>query len=296
MSRELGITAILSDLPSVVIIAFALITQLADFWFVFAATALAYWLGPLTPRLGRGLTRERAAMVLALLAGAIALTVSLKAAFGLPRPPGAGMAAEATLVPAAVRDIYVSMATGDGFGFPSGHATVGTLVWGGFAWALRVGSRSQRVAVAATAITLVCLSRLVLGVHYLVDVVAGAAIAGGFLWLGVAKLRTPGRVFAAASVVALGGLLVSGLSQDIGAAVGMSLGGTTAWYALPTVPAPTGRGAVITIGFGAVSVGVLAGAALLVLSDGIAILGFAAVGTALLLALPLVGERVAKKA
>ena len=295
MSRHVGITAILSDLPSVVIVAFALITQLADFWFVFTAAALAYWLGPHTPRLGRGLTRERAAMVLALLAGAIALTVSLKAGFELARPPDADVAAGAELVPAVARDVYVEMATGDGFGFPSGHATVAVLVWGGFAWALRVGSRGQRVAVAATAITLVSLSRLVLGVHYLADVVVGAVIAGGFLWLGLRKLRTPGRVFAAAGVVALGGVVVGGLSADVGAAVGMSIGGIAAWYGLPAVPAPTRRGAVVTVGLGVASVGVLTGAALLLLSDGLAVLAFAAVGTALLLALPLVGERVAKK-
>jgi len=296
MSREVGLTAVLSDLPSIVVVAFAVITQLADFWFVFSAAALAYWLGPFTPRLGTGLTRDRAAMVVALLAGAVALTVSLKAGFGLPRPPGAGVAPESAMLPAAVREIYVGMATGDGFGFPSGHATVAVLVWGGFAWALRVGSRGQRVAVAATVVSLVGISRLVLGVHYLVDVVVGGLVASAFLWLGLTQLRTPGRVFAAAGVIALGGAVVSGLSADIGAAIGMGLGGTAVCYGLPAAPTPTRRGAVFTVGLGLVSVGVLTGVALLLLSDGLAVLAFAAVGTGLLLALPLVGERVAKKA
>jgi len=136
----------------------------------------------------------------------------------------------------------------------------------------------------------------VLGVHYLVDVVIGGLVAGAFLWLGLTQLRTPGRVFAAAGVVSLGGVVVGGLTPDIGAAVGMSLGGTAAWYGLPTAPTPTRRGAVVTVGLGVASVGVLAAVALVVLADGLAVLAFAAIGTALLLALPLIGERVAKKA
>nr|WP_242493436.1 phosphatase PAP2 family protein [Haloarcula hispanica] len=105
-------------------------------------------------------------MLVALLAVAVALVVSLKGVFALPRPPGAGTATHAELLPAALRGVYESMATGEGFGFPSGHATLSLLVWGGIAWALRVGTRRQRAAVAATIIALIGLSRLVLGVHY----------------------------------------------------------------------------------------------------------------------------------
>jgi len=145
MIRTLGVTELLSNAPGVVVVLFALVTQLGDFWFTFLACTLAYLLGSHVPLLGDGLSRERAATVLSLLTLAVALTVSLKTAFALPRPPGADVAAHAELVPAAVRDVYVSMATGHGYGFPSGHATVTAIVWGGFAWALRVGTRRQRV-------------------------------------------------------------------------------------------------------------------------------------------------------
>ena len=293
MSRGVGVTAV--DFPSTVVVAGAVVTQLGDLWFAFSVCTLAYWLGSQTPRLGAGLTRERAAMAVALLVGAVTLTVSLKTAFALPRPPGAQSAPEATLLPVFARDLYVSMATGHGYGFPSGHATVAVSLWGGFAWAVRVGTRRLRAAVAATAVALVGLSRLVLGVHYLVDVLVGATVSGAFLWVALTRLRTPARVFGASAAFALLGLLVGGLSRDIGAAVGMSVGGTAVWLALPDLPEPSRRGAVTTVALGVVTGAMLSGVLLSVRTHPLAGVVFGAVGVALLLSLPLVGTAVAKK-
>jgi hypothetical protein len=234
-------------------------------------------------------------MVLALLAAAVALTVSLKAAFALPRPPGAGVAPEAALFPEFARALYADMATGDGYGFPSGHATTAVLVWGGLAWAVRVGRRRQRVAVAGTVVALVALSRLVIGVHYLVDVLVGGAVAGGFLWLALTRLRTPGRVFAASALVALAGVAVSGLTHDLAGALGMGVAGTVVWAALPEIPEPTRRGALATVGLGVLTFLPLGAAAVWLGSAPRPTLRLAALGTAALLALPLLGERVAKK-
>lgn len=295
MSRGVGLTEWLTTLPDPIIILFALLTQLADFWFVFLAVAGLYWLGPQTPWLGEGVTRQRAGMVVALLALAVALTVSLKVLFGLPRPDGAAMASEAQSLPAGLRALYVTMATGEGYGFPSGHATVAVLVWGGLAWAVRTGTRRARTTVAAVVVGLVLLSRLVLGVHYAVDVVVGAAIAGSALWLSLAALRTPERVFGLAAVVALVGLAGGGLSRDVGAAVGMGLVGTAVWPALPEIQTPAEHAGVVTLALGVLTVGVLVAAALLLISDGLTVALVAGVGTALLLALPLAGDAVAKK-
>jgi len=294
--RAVGVTEALSALPGAVVILFALITQLGDFWFTFSACALLYWLGSRTPTLGRDLTRDRTAMLVALLAGAVALAVSLKAVFTLPRPPGAGTATHADLLPVALRGIYESMATGEGYGFPSGHATVAVLVWGGFAWALRVGTRRARTAVAATVIGLIGLSRLVLGVHYLADVLAGFAIAGTFLWLAVGVLGTPERVFGFAAVVAGLALLAAGLSRDTGAALGLTVAGAVVWSLVgDEIPEPTRRGVAFTVVLGVATVGVLLGGTLgLDPTPGIVTLA-AGLGTGLLLALPLPGERLAKK-
>ena len=109
---------------------------------------------------------------LALLAGAAAgawvVQVAVKQLVERPRPP-AGLA--------------LSHATG--FAFPSGHATDAAAVYGMLAVLLaRSGRPAARVAAwagAAALVALVGLSRLYLGVHWLSDVVAGAAL--GIAWL-----------------------------------------------------------------------------------------------------------------
>ncbi|MDS0220288.1 phosphatase PAP2 family protein [Haloarcula sp. S1AR25-5A] len=296
MIRAVGVAEVLSALPGAVVVLFALLTQLGDFWFTFSACALLYWLGSRTPTLGRGLTRDRAAMLVALLAGAVAIAVSVKAVFALPRPPGAGTATHADLLPVALRGIYESMATGEGYGFPSGHATVAVLVWGGFAWALRVGTRRARTAVAGTVIGLIGLSRLVLGVHYLADVLAGFAIAGGFLWLAVRVLKTPERVFGLAAVVAGLALVTAGLSRDTGAALGLTVAGGVVWALVgDEIPEPTRRGVVFTVLLGVATVGVLLGGTLGLDPTPVVVTLAAGLGTGLLLTLPLAGERLAKK-
>ena len=296
MIRAVGVTEVLSALPGAVVVLFALVTQLGDFWFTFLVCGLLYWLGPWTPKLGRGLTRDRTAMLVALLAVAVALVVSLKGLFALPRPPGAGTATNAELVPAALRGVYESMATGEGFGFPSGHATLSLLVWGGIAWALRVGTRRQRAAVAATIVALIGLSRLVLGVHYLADVLAGFAIAGAALALGLSVLKTPERVFGLAAVVAVAGLLVSGVSRDSAGALGIAVAGAVVWSLLgERIPEPTRRGVVVTALLGVTSVGFFLGVTFGLDPTPAAVTLLAGLGTGVLLSLPLAGERLAKK-
>jgi len=294
--RAVGVTEVLSALPGAVVVLFALITQLGDFWFTFLACGLLYWLGPWTPKLGRGLTRDRTAMVVALLAVAVALVVSLKGVFALPRPPGAGTATHAELLPAALRGVYESMATGEGFGFPSGHATLSLLVWGGIAWALRVGTRRQRTAVAATIVALIGLSRLVLGVHYLADILAGFAIAGAALGIGLGVLKTPERVFGLAAVVAVMGLLVTGVSRNSAGALGIAVAGAVIWSLLGEgIPEPTRQGVVITALLGVASVSFFLGVTFGLDPTPVVVTLLAGLGTGALLTLPLAGERLAKK-
>jgi len=277
-------------------VCFAVLTQLGDFWFVSTASLLAYWLGSATPWLGRGLSRERAAMVVGLVATAAAVSVALKAVFALPRPPNEATVAAAAGLAFPVGAFYESVVTGHGYGFPSGHATTTVLVWGGFAWALRVGTRRQRYAIAATAVAVVSLSRLVLGVHYLVDVVAGAAVASAVLWLALAKLRTPTRVFALVTVVAVVGVVAGGVTRDTAATLGLGLGGLVAWTLLDGTPQPTRQGGAVTTVLGVLWLGAVAAVVVLATPPTPLVGLLAAVGTGGALALPLVGERVAKKA
>ena len=122
------------------------------------------------------------ALLPVVLAGAELLNLVLKLSFHRPRPEYA----------------FVNLET---YSFPSGHAMISTAAYGAFAYLAwsRLRTRQARLAlVAGTAVlvALICFSRLYLGVHYLSDVLAGAA--GGAFWLAVsiALLTIYGERFA----------------------------------------------------------------------------------------------------
>lgn len=289
--RGVGVTPWLTETLGPFGAPFAVVTQLADFWFAALAVLLAYWLGERAPVVG-GLDRRRAALLVALLVGAAGLTTTLKAAFALPRPPTAAVPPPLSL-PAALQPVYEWAATADSFGFPSGHAVTATVLWGGFAWALDRGRRRTRLAVAGGAVALVGFSRLALGVHYLVDVVAGVAV--GLVYLAaVLRLGSPTRAFGLAVAVAVPAPLLAA-GTDPQAVAGLAVGTALAWLAVradaETLPDPPLSVVVAATALVAVP-------ALVVLRAGLAtpaltVLGSAVAG-AVVVALPLVGHRVEK--
>ena len=230
MTRAVGVTDLLASAPDWVVAVFALVTQLGDAWFLFGSFALLYWLGPSRDLLDR----PTGATLIGLGLTAVGLTLAAKFLFGLPRPPGAGTAAVPAWLPAALGDLYVSAATGDGFGFPSGHALGSTVAYGGFALLADAWDRRRRLLAAGVVAVLVSLSRLVLGVHYLADVLAGMALGVAVLWVAVRLTDDggrPGRLFAAAVVLGVLGVGLSLLHAErveavavLGAAVGGLLG------------------------------------------------------------------------
>ena len=81
-------------------------------------------------------------------------------------------------------------ATAGGSGFPSGHAQITATLWLGMAWQLWAQRRARWVWwVAGTVTLLVALSRLVLGVHYPLDVLAGLLL--GLIFAGLALASLP---------------------------------------------------------------------------------------------------------
>ena len=102
---------------------FALVTQRGDVWLLVGVVTLLYWLGDRAPVVGDRLDRQRGALLVALALCALALTTGLKQLLAVPRPPGADTAVAAELVPAVVRPVYESAATGDGFGVPAYRRT-----------------------------------------------------------------------------------------------------------------------------------------------------------------------------
>lgn len=209
--RSAGIVEALGELlPRSIRELFTLVTQLGDAWFLFAAVALFYWFG----------NRRRGAFALSAILGALALTVALKGLFALPRPP---------------TSLHVGHASG--YGFPSGHAIGATVAWSLFALIIERGTRHRRAVVAAAAVVLVSASRVVIGVHYVVDVAVGIVV--GLVYLAVLLRVTrwsPTRGFAVAAVLGLAALATAGLAQDSVATVGGVLGAGATWVALDGPP------------------------------------------------------------
>jgi undecaprenyl-diphosphatase len=110
-----------------------------------------------------------AALLPLVLGGAELLNLVLKLSFHRPRPEVA----------------FVHL---DTYSFPSGHAMISTAAYGALAYLALSRLRSRRAQLALVAgtvvfVALICFSRLYLGVHYLSDVLGGAA--GGAFWLAV---------------------------------------------------------------------------------------------------------------
>ncbi|WP_336325788.1 phosphatase PAP2 family protein [Halovenus sp. HT40] len=180
-ARSVGELDVLGDvLPGWLAGLMSVLTQLGDFWFLTVLLGVCFWQLP-----------EKRSAVVALFGtalGGLGLYRALKHTFEFPRPetvpvdPGA--------VPGVLRPLYGHAIAAGGYGFPSGHATTATILYGGLVLVLTVGTRSQRIAGAAGLVAVVCFSRLALGVHNLVDVIGG--IGTGLLALGLLFVL-PGR-------------------------------------------------------------------------------------------------------
>lgn len=113
--------------------------------------------------------RRRAALfLLTAVLGGWALSTILKLIVARPRPD---------LIPALD---HVST-----YSFPSGHAWNGMVVFGAIALVAPPGARRWALAGAGLLILMIGLSRVVLGVHWPSDVVAGWI--GGAAWLAVCR-------------------------------------------------------------------------------------------------------------
>lgn len=234
--------------PDPLIVLFALLTQLGDVWFLFLLGGVHYVVGDKLSQWG--IERRRGLFVLGLLLTYVALIGVLKQSFMLPRPPEAGTPPDIQWIPSVLQGVFANISTGDGYGFPSGHALGSTLVWGGFAL---VGGRDKRsrawLALAGVVIIIVSLSRVVLGVHYLIDVVVGVVI--GLAVLGILYKVTnhgtdSGRVLGVATGIGVLGLIHGSTFESV-AAVGSAVGAWLAWRAVADVtPAhPSNRQEVI---------------------------------------------------
>ncbi len=210
--------------PEWAVVVLGLVTQLGDVWLLGLLVGAFYWFE----------TDDRTvpAAVAGLLLAGLALVVGLKHVFALPRPERVLVRVGA--LPEFVHPLYDATATATGYGFPSGHALITTVVYLSLARSLSVGTRRRRYLGAAGIVTVVSLSRVGLGVHYLVDIVAGIGVGLAFLALAWGLLdRYPAHRgtlgFGLAVVLAVGALVASGADRDAVLLFGTSTGAFVGW-------------------------------------------------------------------
>ncbi|WP_144925324.1 phosphatase PAP2 family protein [Halorubrum salsamenti] len=184
--RGIGEIALVDAVPEFVVVVFAAVTHLADPWFLFGLLAVGYWFA--SDRFAAA-PRRAGATAIAAVTCAYAATALGKAWFAVPRPPGAvGPADVPTWLPGLLSAWYEAQVLSDGFGFPSGHATGGAAAYLALALVYdRAWTARKRLLAAVAVAVAVAASRVVIEVHYLVDVLAGLAVGGGVvlgaLWL-----------------------------------------------------------------------------------------------------------------
>lgn len=133
----------------------------------------------------------------------------LKTVLDLPRP----FAADPSVASDAAK------ATAGGPGLPSGHAQMSATIW--FLMALALRSRVFW-AVAVVVVALVSLSRIVLGVHYPSDVLAGLLL-GGLVVAVAARVRVPAATNVTLYAVPVAALVLSAIFPEV-AYLPMSMG------------------------------------------------------------------------
>lgn len=293
MSRGLGVSTAVAAALEPLEPLLAILTQTGDTWLVGVVIALLYVLGDGAPVAGWDRRRGAATLAAGLLA--IAVTGLLKVAFGLPRPPGAAEPAYA--FGGVLGDVYAWAATADGYGFPSGHAVGSAAVYGSIAGLVAPASRRRATAAAAGLIAVASLTRVGLGVHFLVDVVAGVAVGLLLAALAVRWVDRPAVPMAVAVPAAAGWAILADATPTAVGVLGLCAGALVAWTALDAqlidVPRPS-RPAAAGLAVGGVVVVGLTVAALEAGGTATAgLVGFA--GMAALVALPLAGAWAQQK-
>jgi hypothetical protein len=220
--------------PNGLVDVYAGVTALGNPGLLTVLLALVYW----------GYRREETATVAGYAFLAFAVVLFLKELFAMPRPPES-----------------VMLVAEDGYGFPSGHAIAGVVVYGGLALEFDWVEEPPKALAAGLLALSVGFSRVVLGVHYLGDVLVGAALglvvlaAGHWLWRD-----RPAVGYALGAVVAVPAVLVSDADPQTVALLGSCLGGFWAFRTVTPLSSDRGRAELVLL----LTVGILLAVLLLV--------------------------------
>lgn len=180
------------------------------------------------------LDREQVILVAAVTVAGVGLVLTLKSMAALPRP---------VMDPAMTVEPVIELSD-DEYGFPSGHAFTATTVYGGLLYYLEKYHEPRWLATVAVLVAAISLSRVVLRVHYLGDVVVGFVLGLAFL-LGAAKLMGDDARIGFALGIAIGVLAVI-VTGEMGSVVateeyaltvlGIAIGGFLAAFYVERLP------------------------------------------------------------
>ncbi|WP_336325971.1 phosphatase PAP2 family protein [Halovenus sp. HT40] len=212
------------------------VTDLGDVTAVMVLLSVLYWV----------VDRQKSALVVSYIVAGASVVLLLKIGFGLPRP-----------------EVELIAREYDKFGFPSGHAFTATVVYGGLLWTFDRHREPGPAIATAGLIGAIALSRVVIGVHYLADVIAGVAVGIVFL-ITMDRLtdRIPWRGFAIGLLLALPAVAVAfntGAERSLAVVgLGTALGGLVGTADLDVMPGLRSRreGILLTV-LGVVYLGAL---------------------------------------
>lgn len=203
MTRGIGVVPVVQDaLPDWSAVVFGLATQLGDPWFLVLTLVVLYWRLPTA--------RRDTVLVAAMYLTGVGFYRSIKLLTAVPRPDRPLL--DPAAAPELLRPLYEATAFSGGYGFPSGHATGSAVVFFGLAAVLPVSSRRRRYGVAAALVALIGFTRLALGLHYLVDVLAGFALGGAVVLFALRGFGTRDRLAGTLAVAAAASLFYVVLS------------------------------------------------------------------------------------
>ena len=219
--------SIRSALPDVLVRIVELSTHIGDGATIAAIAVLLYWFS----------IEQRRVRIYIVAVGlcALGLSTMLKGVIARERP----------------NPEYLAFApeTYSGYSFPSAHALGTAALVTMLVITLSIGTRRQRIAVGAAVVGMVMLSRVVIGVHFVGDVIVGAAIGVGLV---VAFFRgfptiSPTRAFVLAIGLGIVGFALGAREHSV-LVVGAATGASFAWvFVRDHDPSPPGA-AVLLLG------------------------------------------------
>ena len=189
------VEAVVQGVPTWLALGFLVVSFLGSIYVVAPGVVWGYLAGD----------RRKTATWPGIVIGAYALFVTTKPAVSIDRPAVDPPVTQAELPGVLVYlfDLGVAFSTDS---FPSGHAVAVTVFWGLFVLDTDLGNRRQRLAGASLVVILVGCSRIVLGVHYPADVLAGVALGATFLavmvWVRSRVRRAPEVCIAVGAAIA----------------------------------------------------------------------------------------------